>query len=148
VLALALGFEGTARKNQEARLLLIREVELELRGLDVLIGANASGKSNVLDALAFLAQGVSQKDFGQAVGQRGGMFHLAWKGDVAHQISLETQYQRDEDTRFTWSVRLRRVQLAVIVIERVDQIDKNARVTPILEAYRARSRQTRSRLAR
>jgi predicted ATPase len=112
----------------------LQEVELEIRGLDVLIGANASGKSNVLDALMFLGQGVSQKDFGQAITQRGGIVHLAWKGEVAHDVSLETQYQRDENTRFTWSVRLRRVQHSVVVTERVVQVDEAGKRTPVLEA--------------
>jgi predicted ATPase len=112
----------------------LQDVEIELRGLDILIGANASGKSNVLDALAFLGQGVSQKDFGPAIAQRGGIVHLAWKGDVAHDVSLETQYQLDENTRFKWSVRLRRVQHhAVAVAERVEQI-KAGKITTLLEA--------------
>jgi predicted ATPase len=58
----------------------VQDGELELLGLDILIGANASGKSNVLDALAFLAQGLREKDFAQAVLQRGSVVHLAWKG--------------------------------------------------------------------
>lgn len=116
----------------------LREVELELRGVDVLIGANASGKSNVLDALAFLAQGVAQKDFGQCIAQRGGIVHLAWKGDVAHDVTLETQFQQDEHIRLKWSVRLKRLQHhSVTVSERVEQI-KAGKVTTLLEAEEGR----------
>lgn len=85
----------------------LREIDLPLRSLNLLIGANASGKSNILDALRFLAQGVQERDFARAVGTRGNVVQLAWKGAYAEHVSLETEVS-NEQGRFAWSVRLAR----------------------------------------
>ena len=58
----------------------IRDADIELGGLDLFIGANASGKSTILDALRFLQEGVQARDFRTPVYSRGGIIHLAWKG--------------------------------------------------------------------
>ena len=50
----------------------IRELDLELGPLTVLVGPNASGKSNVLDVLRFIGQALS-RNLDAAVTSRGGM---------------------------------------------------------------------------
>ena len=73
--------------------------------LNLFIGANASGKSTVLDALRFLHEGVRARDFQTPAFHRGGMIHLAWKGDVANRIQLVVRLE-GEDRTYEWLVRL------------------------------------------
>ena len=41
----------------------LRDVSIELEDFNLFIGANASGKSTILDALRFLHEGVHARDF-------------------------------------------------------------------------------------
>jgi predicted ATPase len=84
----------------------LRDVTLDVGPLTVLIGTNASGKSNILDALRFLAVGVREKDFRVAVGQRGGLLSLAWKGDFISDIRLTMQFSSDSGS-FEWILVVR-----------------------------------------
>ena len=83
----------------------LREEIIEFRRLNLFIGANASGKSTILDALRFLHEGVRTREFRMPVFQRGGMNHLAWKGEEADRIELEVDME-DEDRIYVWLVRL------------------------------------------
>lgn len=85
----------------------MRDVDLKLRPLNLLIGTNASGKSNILDTLRFLAQAAQEKDFARAVGSRGNVVQLAWKGAEAEFVGLRA-YVTDEQERYEWSVRVDR----------------------------------------
>ncbi len=85
----------------------LRDVEITFDQLNLLIGGNASGKSNVLDALRFLAEGVDRVDFEEAVGRRGSVLHLAWKGEEAHDIGLEVKVEDGKDT-YAWKVEIER----------------------------------------
>jgi AAA ATPase domain len=66
----------------------LRDMTIDLKDLNVFIGTNASGKSSILDALRFLQEGVQERDFREPVASRGGILHLPWKGEEAHQIDL------------------------------------------------------------
>ena len=83
----------------------LQDAHIEFSDLNLFIGANASGKSTILDALRFLHEGVQARDFRTPVYSRGGFFNLAWKGSPAGQISLQVELE-DHDTRFEWSVTL------------------------------------------
>ena len=83
----------------------LREESIEFRRLNLFIGANASGKSTILDALRFLHEGVRTREFRMPVFQRGGMNHLAWKGEEADRIELAVDME-DEDRTYVWLVRL------------------------------------------
>ena len=83
----------------------LREGSIEFSGLNLFIGANASGKSTILDALRFLHEGVRTREFRTPVFHRGGMIHLAWKGEEADRIELAVDLE-DEDRTYTWLVRL------------------------------------------
>jgi len=72
----------------------LRELVLPIRQINLLIGANAAGKSNVLDALKFLSEAVKEGDFSSAVFSRGNVIQLAWKGEEAHEFELETLFER------------------------------------------------------
>jgi predicted ATPase len=83
----------------------LREVDLPLERINVFIGANAAGKSNILDALRFLTAGVQEKDFSAAVRERGGPLALAWKGEPASVVRLVTTF-RDRELRYQWAVEV------------------------------------------
>ena len=99
----------------------IREATIELGDLAVFIGANATGKSAILDALRFLSEAVRARDFRGPMFSRGGMLNLAWKGQEASQVELTVTFS-DGDRRYEWNVRLVRKQSDFYAAERVHEI--------------------------
>ena len=99
----------------------LRDVSIDLEDFNVFIGANASGKSTILDALRFLHEAVHARDFEGAVFSRGGILNLAWKGEEAHQIDLVVTL-RNGDHSFEWSVQIDIQGYQFRVKERVEQI--------------------------
>ena len=97
--------------------LSVHDEELSLGALNVLIGANASGKSNVVDALRFLRD-VLRHDFGPAVSSRGGFLNLACKASTATRMRLAATFE-DVDWSFKWSVVLARENFGYAVREEV-----------------------------
>ena len=83
----------------------LREEKVAFGDLNVFIGANASGKSTVLDALRFVHEGLLFRDFRDAVYSRGGIIHLGWKGESTSQVRLTLQFADGQD-RYEWSVEL------------------------------------------
>ena len=82
--------------------LSIREVTLDLRLRNVLVGPNMSGKSNVVDALRFLTH-IALSGLMNAINNRGGFSEILWKGIEEGQISffltLEVPSESDESPR-------------------------------------------------
>ena len=113
----------------------LRDESIELSDLNVFIGANASGKSTILDALRFLHEGVQTRDFRTSVFARGGIVHLAWKGEVADRIELVVRLE-DEDKTFEWSLRLIRDGYEFHVEEHVDELSHGSPPSRLLEAAR------------
>ena len=111
----------------------LRDVSIDLEDFNVFIGANASGKSTILDALRFLHDGVHARDFEGAVSSRGGILNLAWKGEEAHQIDLTVTLLDDED-RIEWSVRITRHGFQFHVAERVERFPPQSPPSVLLEA--------------
>ena len=99
----------------------LRDVRIELSDLTLFIGANASGKSAILDALRFLSEAVQARDFRPAVYSRGGILNLAWKGQEASQIELTLILEYDA-RRIEWAVRLIRQSYDFHVVERVEEV--------------------------
>ncbi|MFO0571222.1 MAG: AAA family ATPase [Polyangiaceae bacterium] len=114
----------------------LRDIDVDVATVNVLIGANASGKSNVLDALRFLSDGLHEGDFDSAVRDRGGMVHLAWKGEFADEVRLEAQFE-DQDSCFTWTVELKKRAQGADVHERVSRTRNNRPLT-LLESKAGR----------
>ena len=99
----------------------LRDEDIGLTDLNLFIGANASGKSTILDALRFLHEGAQERDFRGPVFSRGGIVHLAWKGEEAREIELITRME-DDGKEFEWSVRLSRSYYEFSVQEHVDEV--------------------------
>ena len=83
----------------------LRDESIELSDLNLFIGANASGKSTILDALRFLHDGIQARDFWASARSRGGIVNLAWKGEEARQVDLAVRLE-DGGKTYEWSVRL------------------------------------------
>src|SRR5947209_7833132 len=99
----------------------LRQETIPLTDLNLFIGVNASGKSTILDALRFLHEGVQERDFRPSVSSRGGIVHLAWKGEDARQIELTARFA-EEDRIFEWSVHLRPEGFEFSVDEVVNEV--------------------------
>lgn len=113
----------------------LREVSVEMNELNLFIGANASGKSTILDALRFLHEGVRDRNFNAAVRARGGMLHLPWKGEDADRTELIVEAE-DDGRRYEWSVRLFLVEREFHVEEDVKQRSPQAPPTTLLDVRR------------
>src|SRR6266705_2534085 len=88
----------------------LREIDLSLGPLNVLVGPNMSGKSNILDVFRFLyqvffpeanAQGISY-----AVAQRGGISEVVWKGGDTRLITIVLEAIDDADPSRTYRYSL------------------------------------------
>jgi len=66
----------------------LENVELALRPLNVLVGPNNSGKSNLLDCLEWLREFMMIQGPG-AIESRGGFKNLVWNGEIQRTISIE-----------------------------------------------------------
>lgn len=98
----------------------LRDGDIEFGDLNLFIGANASGKSTVLDALRFLSEGVRLRDFRIPTQRRGGIIHLAWKGEDAGRVGLAVSLE-DGDRRYEWVLKLIRNRYEFHVEERIEQ---------------------------
>ena len=122
-------------KLQASHYRSLRNVEVEMNRLNLFIGANAAGKSTVLDALRFLHEGARDRDFVGAVRMRGGIIHLPWKGEAADQTELVIEVDSDNG-RYEWSLRLVRDGYEFYVEESVNSLPKGSPPVQLLDARR------------
>lgn len=115
----------------------LRDEEISLTDLNLFIGTNASGKSTILDALRFLHEGVQERDFEPPVFSRGGIVHLAWKGEEARQIDLLVRFEDDGKT-YEWEVQLTRDGHDFYVHEEVSEIRRPYPPVQLLRAENGR----------
>ena len=113
----------------------LHDVAVEFGGLKVFIGANAVGKSTILDALRFLHEGTADRDFAGAVRERGGIPNLVWKGTAADEVELAVHLE-DGDDRFHWRLRFVRDGYEFYLEEQMDQSVIGLPPTQILHARR------------
>jgi len=69
----------------------LRNVDIPLRPLTVLVGPNAAGKSNILDSLLFLAELATIDQVNKPIINRGGFADLVWGGNTELPISFEIE---------------------------------------------------------
>ena len=113
----------------------LREEDIEFSELNLFIGANASGKSTVLDALRFLHGGIQTRDFRVWVSGRGGIANLTWKGEDTDRIELAV-FLEDGDRNLEWSLRLIKGGYEFHVEEHVDLTRGQSPPIRLLEANR------------
>ena len=113
----------------------LRHQEIPLNAFNLFIGANASGKSTILDALRFLSEAVRTRDFRDPAFTRGGVLHLAWKGEAAQRVALSVRLQ-DAGKEFEWELRLVRNGYDFHVEEHLDQLPSGSPPVRLLEANR------------
>ena len=90
----------------------LRDVDVELAPINVLVGPNMSGKSNILDVFGFLHQvffpqpGTQGISF--ALAQRGGVNEVLWKGgeDKLISIILEGSDETSSSAKFKYELEL------------------------------------------
>ena len=111
----------------------LRDADIAIGSVNLFIGANASGKSTILDALRFLSEAVRERDFKGPMFSRGGMIHLAWKGAAASSVELIVRIAEGDST-FKWTVRLVRQDYEFGVEERMHQHRDGSPPTQLLEA--------------
>jgi predicted ATPase len=112
----------------------LRDESIEFKDLNLFIGPNASGKSTILDALHFLQEGIQERDFREAVASRGGINHLAWKGEPAFAIKLSAEFE-DGGRRFSWFLKLVRESYGFSTHrEEVDELPLNSAPQRLLAA--------------
>lgn len=103
----------------------LRDVEIEMNDLNVFIGANATGKSAILDALRFLSEAARERDFRDPVLSRGGTLNLAWKGKRAGSVELRAEFDDGEDS-LVWDVRVTKADYDFTVSETVQRLSANS----------------------
>jgi len=90
----------------------LRNIDLVLGPLTVLVGPNMSGKSNILDVFRFLYQiffpEAGTQGISYAFAQRGGVNEVLWKGgdDKLTTIAVEGADQTDPDTKYRYELQL------------------------------------------
>ena len=115
----------------------LRDVRVDLKNLNVFIGANATGKSAILDALRFLSEAIRTRSFRVPAYARGGILNMAWKGREAEEIEFTVVISGER--RFEWEVRLTRTgHQDFTVTERVRETTEGSPPTQLLESDRGR----------
>ncbi len=110
----------------------LHDVSVELNDLNLFIGANASGKSAILDALRFLSEVVRARSFRAPAYSRGGILNMAWKGQDASQVEITVVVEAKK--RFEWVVRLSRDRQLFNVIESIREITPGNPPVQLLES--------------
>ena len=113
----------------------LHEECINLDELNLFIGANASGKSTILDALRFLHEAIQARDFRVPVTSRGGILNLAWKGEDANQVDLKIRLENSERI-YEWLVQLFRDRYDFYVNEEMVELHPGKPETRLLNAQR------------
>jgi len=90
----------------------LRELDIQLGGISILVGPNMAGKSNILDMFRFLHDVFFPKPgfdgVSLALAQRGGVNEILWKGgdDRLITIALEASDPAKGDTKYIYELQL------------------------------------------
>lgn len=111
-----------------------RDAKLHFDPVVVLIGMNASGKSNAIDALDFLARIAQSKDLGECLqatanGEsfRGGTDWVALRGQPHFQLVVLVQSEAEESTHYRYEITVKPSSKPVVVTESLLRIKRPKR---------------------
>ena len=93
---------------------------LELKNLNVLIGTNGSGKSNLIEALALVRttpRTSSNDDFQRTISRGGTISEWIWKGDANHPATIELVLDDPHYTPLCHALTFKGEQQRVIIID-------------------------------
>ena len=79
------------RKIRFERFKSLEQAYLSLSSVNILIGPNAAGKSNVFDGFRLISEAV-QSDMETAISGRGGLGNLAFRGSAERSFTIELEY--------------------------------------------------------
>ena len=133
--------------------LSLRDVNVELRSTNVLVGPNMSGKSNLIECLKFLQEAVNRRTAAdsasalqEAFSRRGGFKEVAWKGETEEHITLELtaellepRARSPQSYNYEFSVRLGEYAFPVVETERLT-LDGAGKTETILDARAGKER--------
>jgi predicted ATPase len=133
--------------------LSLRDVNVELRSTNALVGPNMSGKSNLIECLKFLREAVNRRTVAdsasalqEAFSRRGGFKEVAWKGETEEHITLELTAELLEPSgrspqsyNYELSVRLGEYAFPVVETERLTR-DRAGKAVTILDARAGKER--------
>jgi predicted ATPase len=102
--------------------LSLRDIDLELTQRNVLVGPNMSGKSNLIECLAFLTR-VATSSLRQAFIDRNGFAEIVWKGSPSEQrISMGLSCQQctphEPPTNYQYEISILGSQAGFVTIEK------------------------------
>jgi predicted ATPase len=102
--------------------LSLRDIDWELTQRNVLVGPNMSGKSNLIECLAFLTQ-VAISGLRQALLDRNGFAEVVWKGSPSEQrISISLSYEQhvphELPTNYQYEISILGSQAGFVSIEK------------------------------
>jgi predicted ATPase len=111
-----------------------RDAKLYFDPVAVLIGMNASGKSNAIDALDFLARIAQSKDLGECLQTtpngdsfRGGIDWVALRGQHHFQLAVVVQSEAEESTDYRYEVTVKPSSKPIVVAESLLRIKRPKR---------------------
>ncbi len=133
--------------------LSLRDVNVELRSTNALVGPNMSGKSNLIECLKFLQEAVNRRTVAdsasalqEAFSRRGGFKEVAWKGETEEHITLELtaellepRARPPQSYNYEFSVRLGEYGFPVVETERLT-LDEAGKTETILDARAGKER--------
>jgi predicted ATPase len=133
--------------------LSLRDVNVELRSKNALVGPNMSGKSNLIECLKFLQEAVNRRTatdsasaLQEAFSRRGGFKEVAWKGETEEQVTLELTAELVKPTgrspqsyNYELSVRLGEYGFPMVETERLT-LDEAGKSETILDARAGKER--------
>src|SRR5271157_3151070 len=87
---------------------------LDLRPLNVLIGINGSGKSNLIETIGLLTSMNMQRGMSGYIGQRGGILNWLWKGTETVPIAkLDVSGELPDEGHFEHQIAFTRVEQSI-----------------------------------